>query len=71
MLLNADHQRNRPAKRYDAATNRVESIPTFAMGVRDDGKPDRRHVEKLYGRMIRSGLAAGTVHHAHRTCVPP
>ncbi|WP_240051773.1 hypothetical protein [Pseudonocardia sp. EV170527-09] len=30
-LLNAGHQRNRPAKRYDAARNRVESIPTFAM----------------------------------------
>jgi hypothetical protein len=30
-LLNAGHQRNRPAKRYDAAANRVESIPTFAM----------------------------------------
>lgn len=30
-LLNAGHQRNRPTKRYDAATNRVESIPTFAM----------------------------------------
>src|SRR5215207_8395791 len=30
-LLNAGHQRNRPAKRYDAATNKVESIPTFAM----------------------------------------
>ncbi|MCA1695331.1 MAG: DUF3631 domain-containing protein [Actinobacteria bacterium] len=30
-LLNAGHQRNRPAKRYDVATNRVESIPTFAM----------------------------------------
>jgi hypothetical protein len=30
-LLNAGHQRNRPAKRYDAATSRVESIPTFAM----------------------------------------
>ncbi|GAB2657074.1 DUF3631 domain-containing protein [Saccharopolyspora gloriosae] len=30
-LLNAGHQRNRPAKRYDAATNRVESIATFAM----------------------------------------
>ena len=30
-LLNAGHQRNRPAKRYDAAGNRVESIPTFAM----------------------------------------
>ncbi|RKT84855.1 Protein of unknown function [Saccharopolyspora antimicrobica] len=30
-LLNAGHQRNRPAKRYDAAAGRVESIPTFAM----------------------------------------
>jgi hypothetical protein len=30
-LLNAGHQRNRPAKRYDANSNRVESIPTFAM----------------------------------------
>ncbi|EQD84380.1 hypothetical protein N599_20215 [Saccharopolyspora erythraea D] len=30
-LLNAGHQRNRPAKRYDAASGRVESIPTFAM----------------------------------------
>ena len=30
-LLNAGHQRNRPAMRYDAATNRVETIPTFAM----------------------------------------
>lgn len=28
-LLNAGHQRNRPAKRYDAATNHVQSIPTF------------------------------------------
>ena len=30
-LLNAGHQRNRPAVRYDAAANRVEHIPTFAM----------------------------------------
>ncbi|WP_157254977.1 DUF3631 domain-containing protein [Nonomuraea typhae] len=30
-LLNAGHQRNRPAKRYNANANRVESIPTFAM----------------------------------------
>ncbi|MCO1582036.1 DUF3631 domain-containing protein, partial [Crossiella sp. SN42] len=30
-LLNAGHQRNRPAKRYDAASGVVESIPTFAM----------------------------------------
>lgn len=30
-LLNAGHQRGRPAIRYDAAANRVEQIPTFAM----------------------------------------
>ncbi|MEU4230058.1 DUF3631 domain-containing protein [Nonomuraea sp. NPDC026600] len=30
-LLNAGHQRNRPAKRYDANSNTVLSIPTFAM----------------------------------------
>ncbi|EWM14601.1 hypothetical protein KUTG_04905 [Kutzneria sp. 744] len=30
-LLNAGHQRNRPAIRYDAANSRVETIPTFAM----------------------------------------
>jgi hypothetical protein len=30
-LLNAGHQRNRPALRYDAATRTVEKIPTFAM----------------------------------------
>jgi hypothetical protein len=30
-LLNAGHQRNRPALRYDAATRTVERIPTFAM----------------------------------------
>ncbi|WP_226361562.1 DUF3631 domain-containing protein [Pseudonocardia sp. ICBG1142] len=30
-LLNAGHQRNRPAMRYDAAKQQVERIPTFAM----------------------------------------
>jgi hypothetical protein len=30
-LLNAGHQRNRPAVRYDQASNQVVSIPTFAM----------------------------------------
>ncbi len=30
-LLNAGHQRNRPTIRYDAATKKVERIPTFAM----------------------------------------
>ena len=30
-LLNAGHQRNRPAIRWDDATRRLETIPTFAM----------------------------------------
>jgi hypothetical protein len=30
-LLNAGHQRNRPAIRWDSATRRLETIPTFAM----------------------------------------
>jgi len=30
-LLNAGHQRNRPALRYDANTHQTERIPTFAM----------------------------------------
>jgi hypothetical protein len=30
-LLNAGHQRGRPALRYDAATSKVVTIPTFAM----------------------------------------
>ncbi|HEX5403970.1 MAG TPA: DUF3631 domain-containing protein [Pseudonocardiaceae bacterium] len=30
-LLNAGHQRNRPAVRYEAASNRVITIPTFCM----------------------------------------
>ncbi len=30
-------------------------------------KLEPEHIEKLYGRMIRSGFATGTVPHAHRT----
>jgi hypothetical protein len=30
-LLNAGHQRNRPTIRWDAANQRIETIPTFAM----------------------------------------
>lgn len=30
-------------------------------------KLEAEHVEKLYGRMLGAGLAAGTVHHVHRT----
>ena len=37
------------------------------LGAHRINKLEPEHIEKLYGRMIRSGLAAGTVHHAHRT----
>lgn len=55
-LLNAGHQRNRPAKRYDAATGRVESIPTFAMaalagiGAMPDTIEDRAVVVRMRRR---------------------
>ncbi|MBA8827102.1 hypothetical protein FHX42_004486 [Saccharopolyspora lacisalsi] len=55
-LLNAGHQRNRPAKRYDAANQRVESIPTFAMaalagiGVMPDTIEDRAVIVRMRRR---------------------
>jgi hypothetical protein len=55
-LLNAGHQHNRPAKRYDAARNRVESIPTFAMaalagiGAMPDTIEDRAVVVRMRRR---------------------
>ena len=55
-LLNAGHQRNRPAIRYDAATRQVERIPTFAMaalagiGTMPDTIEDRAVVVKMRRR---------------------
>ncbi|GAA3222782.1 DUF3631 domain-containing protein [Actinocorallia longicatena] len=55
-LLNAGHQRNRPAKRYNAETRSVESIPTFAMaalagiGAMPDTIEDRAVVVKMRRR---------------------
>jgi len=55
-LLNAGHQRNRPAVRYDASTNRVEHIPTFAMaalagiGAMPDTIEDRAVVVRMRRR---------------------
>lgn len=62
-LLNAGHQRNRPAKRYDAAANRVESIPTFAMaalagiGVMPDTIEDRAVVVRMRRRAPGEAVA--------------
>jgi len=55
-LLNAGHQRNRPALRYDAATRTVERIPTFAMaalagiGAMPDTIEDRAAVIRMRRR---------------------
>jgi hypothetical protein len=55
-LLNAGHQRNRPAIRYDAATRTVEKLPTFAMaalagiGVMPDTIEDRAVVVRMRRR---------------------
>jgi len=55
-LLNAGHQRNRPAKRYDAASKCVESIPTFAMaalagiGAMPDTIEDRAVIARMRRR---------------------
>ncbi|MEU7827363.1 DUF3631 domain-containing protein [Catellatospora sp. NPDC049133] len=58
-LLNAGHQRNRPALRYDANTQRVERIPTFGMaamagiGAAPDTIEDRAvvvHMRRRAGR---------------------
>ncbi|SDJ21820.1 Protein of unknown function [Actinokineospora alba] len=62
-LLNAGHQRNRPAKRYDAAANRVESIPTFAMaalagiGAMPDTIEDRAVVVRMRRRAPGESVA--------------
>lgn len=62
-LLNAGHQRNRPAKRYDANTCRVESIPTFAMaalagiGAMPDTIEDRAVVVRMRRRAPGESVA--------------
>ncbi|MGH8921538.1 MAG: DUF3631 domain-containing protein [Actinomycetes bacterium] len=72
-LLNAGHQRNRPAKRYDAATNRVESIPTFAMaalagiGAMPDTIEDRAVVIRMRRRAPHETVAP----YRHRRDRPP
>ncbi|HEU5161141.1 MAG TPA: DUF3631 domain-containing protein [Streptosporangiaceae bacterium] len=72
-LLNAGHQRNRPAKRYDANTGRVESIPTFAMaalagiGAMPDTIEDRAVIIRM-----RRRAPGETVHpYRHRRDRPP
>src|ERR1043165_3260906 len=62
-LLNAGHQRNRPAKRWDVNTNTVESIPTFAMaalagiGAMPDTIEDRAVVIRMRRRAPGESVA--------------
>ncbi|XVQ08122.1 DUF3631 domain-containing protein [Spirillospora sp. CA-255316] len=67
-LLNAGHQRNRPAKRYDAALNRVESIPTFAMAALAGigAMPDTIEDRAVIVRMRRRGPGETVAPYRHK-----
>ncbi|MER5322867.1 DUF3631 domain-containing protein [Streptosporangium roseum] len=67
-LLNAGHQRNRPAKRYDANTCRVESIPTFAMAALAGigAMPDTIEDRAVVVRMRRRGPGETVAPYRHR-----
>ena len=62
-LLNAGHQRNRPAIRWDAGARRLEIIPTFAMaalagiGAMPDTIEDRAVVVKMRRRAAGEKVA--------------
>ena len=62
-LLNAGHQRNRPAIRYDAASRRIETIETFAMaalagiGAMPDTIEDRALVIRMRRRAPGESVA--------------
>lgn len=72
-LLNAGHQRNRPAKRYDANTNRVESIPTFAMAALAGigAMPDTIEDRAVVVRMRRRAPGETVAPYRHRRDRPP
>ncbi|WP_433139008.1 DUF3631 domain-containing protein [Actinomadura nitritigenes] len=72
-LLNAGHQRNRPAKRYDANANRVESIPTFAMAALAGigAMPDTIEDRAVIIRMRRRGPGETVAPFRHKRDRPP
>jgi hypothetical protein len=72
-LLNAGHQRNRPAKRYDANTGRVESIPTFAMAALAGigAMPDTIEDRAVVIRMRRRAPGETVAPYRHRRDRPP
>jgi hypothetical protein len=67
-LLNAGHQRNRPALRYDAATRQVEKIPTFAMAALAGigAMPDTIEDRAVVVRMRRRGPGETVAPFRHR-----
>jgi len=72
-LLNAGHQRNRPAMRYDAGTNRVQSIPTFAMAALAGigAMPDTIEDRAVVIRMRRRTPSESVAPYRHRRDRPP
>ena len=72
-LLNAGHQRNRPAIGYDANTRSVERIPTFAMAaVAGIGHmPDTIEDRAVIVRMRRRGPGEHVDPFRHRRDRPP
>jgi hypothetical protein len=72
-LLNAGHQRNRPAIRYDAATRSVERIPTFAMAALAGigHMPDTIEDRAVIVRMRRRAAGEHVDPFRHRRDRPP
>jgi hypothetical protein len=72
-LLNAGHQRNRPAIRWDAAAQRVEKIPTFAMAALAGigAMPDTIEDRAVVIRMRRRAPSEEVAPYRHRRDGPP
>jgi hypothetical protein len=71
-LLNAGHQRNRPALRYNAALSSVERIPTFAMAALAGigAMPDTIEDRAVVIRMRRRGPDEHVAPYRHRRDAP-
>ena len=71
-LLNAGHQRNRPAIRYDAAKQSVERIPTFAMAALAGigSMPDTIEDRAVVIRMRRRAPGETVAPYRHRRDAP-
>lgn len=72
-LLNAGHQRNRPAIRWNAADMRVEKIPTFAMAALAGigAMPDTIEDRAVVIRMRRRAPSEEVAPYRHRRDGPP